>query len=123
MENGDFNWIIPGKFLAFSGPHPKSKLENGTVYVLMLCYDLIFPASKTITENEQKIIEGYRSVLIFRNNHPVSISYTIIELNSKSFGILLCQKNLNSSDSQWLSSCDKVPERLRSLAVLLEPNT
>ncbi|XP_012773533.1 dual specificity protein phosphatase CDC14B isoform X5 [Maylandia zebra] len=28
-ENGDLNWIIPGKFLAFSGPHPKSKIENG----------------------------------------------------------------------------------------------
>ncbi|XP_073675058.1 dual specificity protein phosphatase CDC14B isoform X2 [Garra rufa] len=28
-ENGDFNWILPGKFLAFSGPHPKSKIENG----------------------------------------------------------------------------------------------
>ncbi|KAG2466451.1 CC14A phosphatase, partial [Polypterus senegalus] len=28
-ENGDFNWIIPGKFLAFSGPHSKSKIENG----------------------------------------------------------------------------------------------
>ncbi|XP_062371578.1 dual specificity protein phosphatase CDC14AB [Sardina pilchardus] len=29
VENGDFNWILPGKFLAFSGPHPKSKVENG----------------------------------------------------------------------------------------------
>ncbi|XP_041063628.1 dual specificity protein phosphatase CDC14AB isoform X5 [Carcharodon carcharias] len=29
VENGDINWIIPGKFLAFSGPHPKSKVENG----------------------------------------------------------------------------------------------
>ncbi|XP_025893719.1 dual specificity protein phosphatase CDC14A isoform X1 [Nothoprocta perdicaria] len=29
VENGDFNWIIPAKFLAFSGPHPKSKIENG----------------------------------------------------------------------------------------------
>ncbi|XP_063311024.1 dual specificity protein phosphatase CDC14B isoform X3 [Pelobates fuscus] len=28
-ENGDFNWILPGKFLAFSGPHQKSKIENG----------------------------------------------------------------------------------------------
>ncbi|XP_056381035.1 dual specificity protein phosphatase CDC14B isoform X3 [Hyla sarda] len=28
-ENGDFNWIIPKKFLAFSGPHQKSKMENG----------------------------------------------------------------------------------------------
>ncbi|GFO04695.1 dual specificity protein phosphatase cdc14a, partial [Plakobranchus ocellatus] len=29
VENGDFNWILPNKFLAFCGPHPKSKLENG----------------------------------------------------------------------------------------------
>lgn len=29
VENGDFNWIIPARFLAFSGPHPKSKIENG----------------------------------------------------------------------------------------------
>ncbi|XP_037530363.1 dual specificity protein phosphatase CDC14AB [Nematolebias whitei] len=29
VENGDLNWIVPEKFLAFSGPHPKSKVENG----------------------------------------------------------------------------------------------
>ncbi|XP_034035162.1 dual specificity protein phosphatase CDC14AB isoform X2 [Thalassophryne amazonica] len=29
VENGDLNWIVPGKFLAFSGPHPKTKSENG----------------------------------------------------------------------------------------------
>ncbi|XP_051978042.1 dual specificity protein phosphatase CDC14AB isoform X1 [Xyrauchen texanus] len=29
VENGDLNWIIPGKLLAFSGPHLKSKIENG----------------------------------------------------------------------------------------------
>jgi cell division cycle 14 len=29
VENGDFNWIVPNKFLAFCGPHPKSKIENG----------------------------------------------------------------------------------------------
>ena len=29
VENGDFNWIVPAKFLAFSGPHPKSKIEDG----------------------------------------------------------------------------------------------
>uniref|UniRef100_A0A673NPI5 Dual specificity protein phosphatase CDC14A-like n=1 Tax=Sinocyclocheilus rhinocerous TaxID=307959 RepID=A0A673NPI5_9TELE len=29
VENGDLNWIIPCKLLAFSGPHPKSKIENG----------------------------------------------------------------------------------------------
>ena len=31
VENGDFNWILPGKFLAFSGPHPRSKIENGKI--------------------------------------------------------------------------------------------
>lgn len=31
MENGDLNWIIPGKFLAFSGPHNKSRIENGMI--------------------------------------------------------------------------------------------
>uniref|UniRef100_A0A2C9JH81 Uncharacterized protein n=1 Tax=Biomphalaria glabrata TaxID=6526 RepID=A0A2C9JH81_BIOGL len=29
VENGDLNWILPNKFLAFCGPHPKSKVENG----------------------------------------------------------------------------------------------
>lgn len=29
VENGDLNWIVPLKLLAFSGPHPKSKIENG----------------------------------------------------------------------------------------------
>lgn len=29
VENGDFNWILPGKFLAFAGPHNKSCIENG----------------------------------------------------------------------------------------------
>nr|XP_043899881.1 dual specificity protein phosphatase CDC14AB isoform X4 [Solea senegalensis] len=29
VENGDLNWIVPGKFLAFSGPHPKTRVENG----------------------------------------------------------------------------------------------
>ncbi|XP_056132924.1 dual specificity protein phosphatase CDC14AB [Lampris incognitus] len=29
VENGDLNWIVPGKLLAFSGPHPKTLVENG----------------------------------------------------------------------------------------------
>lgn len=29
VENGDLNWLIPGKFLAFCGPHNKSKIEDG----------------------------------------------------------------------------------------------
>ncbi|XP_066586637.1 dual specificity protein phosphatase CDC14C-like isoform X2 [Prorops nasuta] len=29
VENGDLNWIVPDKFIAFCGPHSKSKIENG----------------------------------------------------------------------------------------------
>ncbi|KAL5487217.1 hypothetical protein EMCRGX_G019793 [Ephydatia muelleri] len=29
VENGDFNWIIPGKFIAFAGPHSKNRIESG----------------------------------------------------------------------------------------------
>lgn len=29
VENGDLNWIIPNKFIAFYGPHSTTKLENG----------------------------------------------------------------------------------------------
>lgn len=29
VENGDFCWIVPNKFLAFCGPHAKSRVENG----------------------------------------------------------------------------------------------
>ena len=37
VENGDLNWIIPGKFLAFSGPHNKSRIENGMVVGVYVC--------------------------------------------------------------------------------------
>ncbi|KAK9497344.1 hypothetical protein O3M35_004678 [Rhynocoris fuscipes] len=29
VENGDLNWIVPQKFLAFCGPHAITKIENG----------------------------------------------------------------------------------------------
>lgn len=31
IENGDLNWIIPGKFVAFSGPLAKSVKANITI--------------------------------------------------------------------------------------------
>ncbi|KAL0859544.1 hypothetical protein ABMA27_010688 [Loxostege sticticalis] len=29
VENGDLNWIVPGKMLAFSGPHHRSRIDRG----------------------------------------------------------------------------------------------
>lgn len=31
VENGDLNWIIPGKFVAFSTPHDKSRDTEGVM--------------------------------------------------------------------------------------------
>ena len=28
-QNGDFNWLVPSKFIAFCGPHPQSRIDNG----------------------------------------------------------------------------------------------
>ncbi|XP_013174850.1 PREDICTED: dual specificity protein phosphatase CDC14A-like [Papilio xuthus] len=58
VENGDLNWIIPGKMLAFSGPHHRSRLERG--------YPLHSP-------------EHYHQY--FRTHHVT----TIVRLNKKSY--------------------------------------
>mmetsp|Transcript_23141 Transcript_23141/g.60472 ORF Transcript_23141/g.60472 Transcript_23141/m.60472 type:complete len:426 (+) Transcript_23141:282-1559(+) len=29
VENGDLNWVLPGKFIAFAGPHNEHKWDNG----------------------------------------------------------------------------------------------
>ncbi|XP_045779950.1 dual specificity protein phosphatase CDC14B-like [Maniola jurtina] len=58
VENGDLNWIIPGKMLAFSGPHHRSRLDRG--------YPLHSP-------------EHYHEY--FRKHHVT----TIVRLNKKSY--------------------------------------
>ncbi|GBP12164.1 Dual specificity protein phosphatase CDC14A [Eumeta japonica] len=58
VENGDLNWIIPQKMLAFSGPHHRSRLDRG--------YPLHSP-------------EHYHEY--FRRNHVT----TIVRLNKKSY--------------------------------------
>jgi len=29
VENGDLNWVLPGKFLSFAGPHNEKRVDNG----------------------------------------------------------------------------------------------
>ncbi|CAG5037641.1 unnamed protein product [Parnassius apollo] len=58
VENGDLNWIIPDKMLAFSGPHHRSRLDRG--------YPLHSP-------------EHYHDY--FRTHHVT----TVVRLNKKSY--------------------------------------
>ncbi|NP_001101188.2 dual specificity protein phosphatase CDC14A isoform 2 [Rattus norvegicus] len=62
VENGDFNWIVPGKFLAFSGPHPKSKIENGYPLHAPEAYFPYFKKNNvtTIVRLNKKIYEAKR---------------------------------------------------------------
>uniref|UniRef100_H2Z9U8 Uncharacterized protein n=1 Tax=Ciona savignyi TaxID=51511 RepID=H2Z9U8_CIOSA len=53
VENGDFNWILPEKFLAFSGPHPRSKIEN------------------EITKNQLMLVLQSISFMIFKSRYPL----------------------------------------------------
>jgi len=48
VENGDLNWIVPQKFLAFCGPHAKSKIENG-MYMSVVVYKVSLSLSHTHT--------------------------------------------------------------------------
>nr|XP_033784264.1 dual specificity protein phosphatase CDC14B isoform X3 [Geotrypetes seraphini] len=61
-ENGDFNWIIPGKFLAFSGPHPKTRVENGYPHHAPEAYFAYFKKHSitTIIRLNKKIYDAKR---------------------------------------------------------------
>jgi hypothetical protein len=51
VENGDMNWIIPNKFLAFSGPHQKSRIDDGEP----ASHELIQTARDEVAQNGSKI--------------------------------------------------------------------
>ncbi|XP_030326415.1 dual specificity protein phosphatase CDC14B [Strigops habroptila] len=61
-ENGDFNWIIPNKFIAFSGPHSRSKIENGYPHHAPEAYFPYFRKHKvtTIVRLNKKLYDAKR---------------------------------------------------------------
>ncbi|XP_074789162.1 dual specificity protein phosphatase CDC14B isoform X1 [Athene noctua] len=61
-ENGDFNWIIPNKFIAFSGPHSRSKIENGYPHHAPEAYFPYFRKHKvtTIIRLNKKLYDAKR---------------------------------------------------------------
>ncbi|XP_064356922.1 dual specificity protein phosphatase CDC14B isoform X2 [Dromaius novaehollandiae] len=61
-ENGDFNWIIPNKFIAFSGPHSRSKIENGYPHHAPEAYFPYFKKHKvtTIIRLNKKLYDAKR---------------------------------------------------------------
>lgn len=64
VENGDLNWIIPRKFLAFSGPHAKSRIEHGYPLHAPEVYFPFFRRNNvtTVVRLNKKIYEAKRFV-------------------------------------------------------------
>uniref|UniRef100_A0A3Q0QYH3 protein-tyrosine-phosphatase n=1 Tax=Amphilophus citrinellus TaxID=61819 RepID=A0A3Q0QYH3_AMPCI len=62
VENGDLNWIIPGKILAFSSPHARSKIENGYPLHTPEAYFSYFRqnAVTTVVRLNRKLYDGRR---------------------------------------------------------------
>ncbi|KAB0801528.1 hypothetical protein PPYR_05882 [Photinus pyralis] len=64
VENGDLNWIIPGKFIAFCGPHNKTTVDNGYPLHSPEAYFSYFRRHKitTIIRLNKKIYEASKFV-------------------------------------------------------------
>ena len=64
VQNGDFNWLVPQKFLAFCGPHAQSKIDNGYPLHAPEAYFPYFKMHKvsTIIRLNKKIYDAKRFV-------------------------------------------------------------
>ncbi|XP_060515985.1 dual specificity protein phosphatase CDC14C-like isoform X2 [Cylas formicarius] len=64
VENGDFNWIVPNKFIAFCGPHNHSKLEMGYPIHSPETYFAYFRRHKisTIIRLNKKAYDSYKFI-------------------------------------------------------------
>ncbi|XP_026230486.1 cell division cycle 14Aa [Anabas testudineus] len=62
VENGDMNWIIPGKILAFSSPHHRSKIENGYPFHAPEAYFAHFQQNNitAVVRLNRKLYDGRR---------------------------------------------------------------
>jgi cell division cycle 14 len=62
VQNGDFNWLVPQKFLAFCGPHSQSKIDNGYPIHSPESYFPYFKLHRlsTIVRLNKKIYDGKR---------------------------------------------------------------
>ncbi|CAL8078213.1 unnamed protein product [Orchesella dallaii] len=62
VENADLNWLVPEKFIAFCGPHPKTKILNGYPLHAPESYFSYFRTNnvKTIVRLNRKLYDATR---------------------------------------------------------------
>lgn len=69
VENGDLNWIVDDKFLAFCGPHSKSKVEKGKIFICQTAHNLNFQESHNcnyeLYENKYDLFTYHHAFTVF----------------------------------------------------------
>lgn len=114
VENGDFNWTLPQKFLSFCGPHPKSCIENGNKHAQrgrLLSLIVSFYFSVCFSPQISNFIYRLRSCF-----SPVQLLVTTILIHN-TISILNCfpssPQTLILSDtlllSYYINNSDSVP--------------
>lgn len=95
VENGDLNWLIPNKFIAFCGPHNRSKIEDGYPLHAPEAYFAIFRESniKDVVRLNKKVYAAERFVdgdfchhdlfFIDGSNPPESILNKFLSISEK----------------------------------------
>ncbi|XP_037088137.1 dual specificity protein phosphatase CDC14A-like, partial [Pollicipes pollicipes] len=73
VQNGDFNWILPDKFLAFCGPHSRARVENGYTLHSPETYLHYFKSRNvtTVVRLNKKIYDANRFVKAGINHHDM----------------------------------------------------
>ncbi len=108
VENADLNWIVPEKFIAFCGPHPKSKILNGYPLHAPEAYFNYYQQNNvtTIVRLNRKLYDSSRfSVAGFQHKDLFftdgstpsdSIMYKFLEISERTPGALAvhCKGNI-----------------------------
>ncbi len=73
VENGDMNWIVPSKFLAFSGPHASHHSDAGlrTLTPGLLSFAFIFSTYRHIPEDYIPYFKKHNVGCVVRLNKKV----------------------------------------------------
>ncbi|VVD04846.1 unnamed protein product [Leptidea sinapis] len=130
VENGDLNWIIPGKMLAFSGPHHRSRLDRGYPLHSPEHYHEYFKKYNVTT-----IVSSYsrlpiRDVILLYLNAGLGRTGTLIAcymMKHHGFSareaiawLRVCRPGSVIGHQQWFLENDLPPEKPVSLQTILK---
>lgn len=96
VENGDFNWIVLGKFLVFSGLYFKSKIENGYFFYVFEVYFFYF--------------KKYNVIVVVRLNKKIYEVKCFIDVGFEYYDFFFIDGSIFSDNIVWrfLNICENI---------------